>query len=137
MNEKVQRWIAGYEKLAAISEKQLLWLKKDVPEDPEAWQEMEAWANERAHIRASIEDLQQQLLGELGEEQLKAVFHEKVASAAEAARVLTFEATRKIELAMISTGSNIQQAKAHRKLNRAYSGYSQDATEAYFFDEKK
>ena len=98
---------------------------------------MERWAKQREVIRGQIEKIQHELIGVLGEEQVKAIFQAQIASLAETARVLTFEASRKIELAMITTGSDITHTKNQRKLANAYGALDQEGQEAHFFDEKK
>lgn len=136
--QKIQAWCEAYEQLAAISMEQFTWLKENLSAEPDGWQAMQAWARRRSEIRAEIEKIQQELLDELGAEKVKAIFGQKIAKTAETARVLTFEAARKIEHAMINIGSQLDRARIHRKLTKAYADAELGSGhEAYFFDEKK
>lgn len=134
---KVQAWREAYEKLAEISMAQYAWLKDKFPEEPEAWQAMQTWADQRKEVRAEIEHIQRQLQEELGAERMKTIFAETIAKTAETARVLTFESARKIEHAMIAAGTELNRTRDRRKLTKAYAGTEFDGSEAYFIDEKK
>ncbi len=137
MERVVEEWCQAYERLYDISMQQLEALKQIVPSEPDQWQQMQEWALERTEIRIEIDLLQKRLIDDLGVHKVKQIFEQRVAGIVSSTRVVTFEAARTIELAMITTGTEIQNAKNQRKLANAYSQLDQDVVESYFFDEKK
>lgn len=134
--DRLQRWRQGYEKIAEISMAQLMLLKEEAVSD-DLWARMRSLNDEKEAAQDATEQLQMQLEQEIGEEKLRELFRQEVLSTAESARVLTFEASRKIELLMISTGEEIDTTRNHRKVVHAYTGISRDDEISLYFDEKK
>jgi len=135
--QAVEDWYKAYERLYEISMRQLETLKQFVPAEPEQWDQIQEWAVQRIETRDEIESLQQVLINELGIQKVQQIFEQQIAGIVSSTRVVTFEASRMIERAMIVTGSEIQNAKNQRKLANAYSQTEHETVESYFFDEKK
>ncbi|MFC4599660.1 hypothetical protein [Cohnella hongkongensis] len=133
---KIGEWKSGYARLLDISEQQLVLIKSGELNDA-ILDQLRQLGEDRQAIQEQMESLQSELEGRIGSSELKAVFRQEIQSLAESARVLTFEAAYKIETMMISTGSELQTAKAHRKLFDAYSGIQSDDQISYYFDERK
>lgn len=136
VEERVQTWRQGYERLAEISMAQLMLLKEEAASD-ELWTRLKSLSDEKESVQAATEQLQSQLGREIGEAKLREIFQQQILSTAESARVLTFEASRKIELMMISTGEEIGTTRNQRKVFNAYTGISRNDEISLYFDEKK
>ncbi len=114
-----------------------LMLLKDESGAEDLWTRLHGLSEEKMSVQAELERLQSQLEDELGGDRIRDLFQQHIRSTAESARVLTFEAARKIELMMISTGKEIGSTRNHRKVFHAYSGYARDDEISLYFDEKK
>jgi len=130
------KWKSGYEKLFAISKEQLV-LIKTAENDEHLWDKLRQLAEERKAIQTHIENVQKDIEAHIGQDEMKSVFQRDIQSLADSARVLTFEAAYKIEVMMISIGSELQTAKTQRRLFDAYSGMNSDDQISYYFDERK
>ncbi len=134
--ECVQTWRKGYERLAEISMAQLMLLKEEAG-SADLWARLKTLSDEKESVQAEMERLQSQLESEIGGESMRELFQQQIRATVESARLLTFEASRKVEWMMISTGEKIGSTRNHRKVFRAYSGFSRDDEISFYFDEKK
>jgi uncharacterized protein YigA (DUF484 family) len=138
----VSAWQQGYESLSRLSMEQLVLAKKfpkEVEEEVEAelWENLQKLTVEKQSLQKQIERIQADLLSKLGREEMVRRFQQGINVSAESARVLTFEASRKIEQLMISVGQQLGSTKSQRKVFNAYYGMNSDDQIAYYFDEKK
>ncbi|QMV41675.1 hypothetical protein [Cohnella cholangitidis] len=133
---RVSKWKMGYEQLAKISLEQLTLIKSMDPGD-ELWNRIQLLTEEKSVTQGQMESIQNSLKSDLGIEEMKRLFQREIQTAAETARVLTFEAAHKIETMMVSTGTELGSTKTHRKVFNAYSGMNSDDQISYYFDEKK
>ena len=136
VEKMLAEWKSGYERLSAISMEQLMLLKNHI-DDSQVWEQLQRLTDERVGWQSRLEAVQHQAGLELGEGELKRLFREQIRSLAESARVLTFEATRKIEEKMLSTGSELTATKTQRKVFNAYTGIHTDDQMAYYIDQRK
>jgi regulator of replication initiation timing len=135
LSERVEEWRQAYEHLTEISMQQLKLLKEAGTSD--LWERLAALSSEKESLQAEIERLQSQLGTEFGTETMRELFQKQIRTIAESARVLTFEASRRVEEMMISTGEEIGSTRHRRKAFNAYSGYTGDSEISLYFDERK
>ena len=135
-SEWLQKWQSGYERLLEISQRQLETVKS-AADDENRWEDLKQLTEERMDIQSEIAMVQAQLEQELGQDELKELFRQEIRRLAESARVLTFEAARKIETLMISQGNEINSTKTQRRVFNAYNGINSEDQISYFFDERK
>ena len=155
------QWREGYDRLADLSERQFSLVKDAVPAaklvdatrskqpDPKSadavlagigddfWREFGRLAEEKEAVQREIERLQDELRQRLGEEELIAAFEREIRTAAEKARVLTFETARKVESMIILIGERLGSVRIHRKAMHAYYGMDRDDQVPLYIDEKK
>ena len=158
--ELLSRWREGYERLAAISERQFALVKDAVPAPKpadashegaspreradketdlydEIWRKLEILSKEREAVQTELERLQDALRRLLGEEELKTRFERDVRPAAEKARVVTLETARKVEMVILKIGEQLGSVRIHRKAMHAYYGMDRSDQVPLYVDEKK
>ena len=133
----MEAWKRAYEQLNDCSMQQFMLVKDAAGYDEQLLSQVERLSAQKTELQREIERIQDLLEREVGADRVKDFFQRHIRDLAESARLLTFETARKIELMMLSKGSELGGMKARRKAFQAYSGMDYDDQVAMYFDEKK